>query len=75
MQTCARRGSLLRGKKNTLRPLRDEPSSLPAGASTTLPLLESSRAASSARIASRAQWSVVSLAESAPWSARCWRPG
>ena len=37
----------------------------PAGALTTPPLPESCRAASSARIASRALWSVVLLAESA----------
>ena len=41
----------------------------PAGALTTPPLPESCRAASSARIASRALWSVVSLAESAAFVA------
>ena len=40
-----------------------------AGALTTPPLPESCRAASSARIASRALWSVVSLAESAAFVA------
>ena len=40
-----------------------------AGALTTPPLPESCRAGSSARIASRALWSVVSLAESAAFVA------
>ena len=40
-----------------------------AGALTTPPLPESCRAAGSARIASRALWSVVSLAESAAFVA------
>ena len=42
---------------------------LPSGALTTPPLPESCRAASSARIASRALWSVVLLAESAAFVA------
>ena len=71
LASTAKRGASRRRLRTTLLPRTSSQVAKPAqaGALTTPPLPESCRAASSARIASRALWSVVSLAESAAFVA------
>ena len=81
LASAAERGASRRRLRTTLFPRTSSQVVKPAqaGALTTPPLPESCRAASSARIASRALWSVVLLAESAAFVAyeasRPWPPG
>ena len=71
LASAAERGATKCRLRTTLLPRTSSQVVKPAqaGALTTPPLPESCRAASSARIASRALWSVVSLAESAAFVA------
>ena len=65
LASAAERGAMKRRLRTTLLPRRSSQVVKPAQAGAlTTPPPESCRAASSARIASRALWSAVSLAES-----------